>query len=65
MKRWGIVIFVVLFLIGCAGTKTITMRSGTQIKAEKVQDTGSTYLVKEQGTGQTLSIPKVSVQSIQ
>ena len=62
------VLFVVLCLVvlsGCATTTTFTLTSGETIRARKVvEETLSTYVIEEEGTGRKTVIPKGAVVSV-
>ena len=65
MMRWFVMLLVVLgVLVGCATTKTVTLKSGTTLRAKSIQETTSTYVVIEEKTGEQTVIPKGAVVSI-
>ena len=65
VKAGVFLLLLVVALSGCATTTTFTLANGETITATKVvEETASTYVVEEEGTGRKTVIPKGAVVSV-
>lgn len=65
VKRGLFCLLFLVVLVGCASTKTFTLKSGDTIRAKTiVEETASTYVIEEEETGQRTVIPKGAVVSV-
>ena len=63
-KGMAILLLSTLLLVGCA-TTTFTLAGGDTIRAKNViQETPSTYVIEEAGTGRRTVIPKSAVVAV-
>jgi hypothetical protein len=67
MIKTGVLLMLcVIMLAGCATTTTFTLNDGQTIRATRIlEETASTYVVQEEGTGRRTVIPKSSVASVE
>jgi uncharacterized lipoprotein YajG len=66
IKKGLLLMLCVIILAGCATTKTFTLNNGQTIRAKRIiEETASTYVVQEEGTGRRTVIPKSSVVSVE
>lgn len=61
---WLGLLLVIVIMVGCATTKTITLKSGEMLRAKTIEETASTYVIEEEKTGRRTVIPKGAVVSI-
>ena len=65
LKKTMLVLLSLIVLAGCASTTTFTLSGGDTIRARKVvEETPSTYVIEEEGTGRRTVIPKSAVVSV-
>ena len=65
MIRMGLLVLLLTgFLVGCAGTKLVTLKNGDVLRAKSMEETSSTYVIVEEESGRKTTVPKGAVKSI-